>query len=134
MACREPPGAARETGIWNSPEVAMKTVLFVFITLVLLLLAPVAAADLTAMNGTWSGNWTPKGGVPDAITVELKTDESGKIAGNLEPMIPRAKSGSSSGLSSAANGLGTRLRTFFRIANLPWPAFRRPLQSDASMH
>ena len=65
--------------------------------------------------------------------LELKADESGKIAGNLEPMIPRAKCGSSSGLSSAANGLGTRLRTFFRIASLPWPAFRRPLQSDASM-
>jgi len=88
MVCREPPGAARETDIWNSPEVAMKTVLFVFITLVLLLLAPVAAADLTAINGTWSGNWTPKGGVPDAITVELKADESGKIAGKFRTPVP----------------------------------------------
>ena len=91
----------------------MKTILFVFITLLLLLLAPVAAADLTAINGTWSGNWTPKGGVPDAITVELKADESGKIAGNLEPMIPRAKCGSSSGLSSAANGTWDSLAHIF---------------------
>jgi len=40
---------------------AMKIVLLVFLTSVFLMVT-VAAADLTAINGTWPGNWTPKGG------------------------------------------------------------------------
>ena len=51
---------------------AMKTILVSLLTLSALP-APAAAADKTEINGTWSGNWTPKGGVPDAITVELQT-------------------------------------------------------------
>jgi hypothetical protein len=65
----------------------MKT-LFVVFTMSVLLLATAAAADLTAINGTWSGNWTPKGGIPDAITVELKVDESGKLTGKFRSPVP----------------------------------------------
>jgi hypothetical protein len=60
----------------------MKTVLLVFITSVLLL-TTAAAADLTAINGTWSGNWTPRDGIPDAITVELRRDAAGNLTGKF---------------------------------------------------
>ena len=60
----------------------MKIVLLVFLTSVFLMVT-VAAADLTAINGTWSGNWTPKGGVPDAITVELRRDAAGNLTGKF---------------------------------------------------
>ena len=60
----------------------MKIVSFVFLTSVFLVVT-VAAADLTAINGTWSGNWTPKGGVPDAITVELRRDAAGNLTGKF---------------------------------------------------
>jgi hypothetical protein len=60
----------------------MKTVLFAFITLVLLL-ATAVAQDAAAINGTWSGNWTPKGGVPDAVTVELRRDTAGNLTGKF---------------------------------------------------
>jgi hypothetical protein len=63
----------------------MRTLLVVFMSV--LLLTTAAAADLTAINGTWSGNWTPKGGVPDAITVELKVDDSGKLTGKFRSPV-----------------------------------------------
>jgi len=59
----------------------MKTTLFVLLASTLLL-AP-ALAEPTEINGTWSGNWTPKGGVPDSITVELRRDTSGKLTGKF---------------------------------------------------
>jgi hypothetical protein len=42
----------------------------------------------SAFNGTWSGNWTPKGGVPDAVTVELREDAAGKITGKFLTPAP----------------------------------------------
>src|SRR5947209_3924925 len=65
----------------------MKIVLLVFLTSVFLVVT-VAAADLTAINGTWSGNWTPKGGVPDAITVELRRDVGGNLTGKFLTPAP----------------------------------------------
>ena len=59
----------------------MKTTLFVLLASTLLL-AP-ALAEPTEINGTWSGNWTPKGGVPDSVTVELRRDTSGKLTGKF---------------------------------------------------
>jgi hypothetical protein len=41
------------------------------------------AADTAALSGTWSGNWTPKGGVPDAVTIELKQDTAGRLTGKF---------------------------------------------------
>jgi hypothetical protein len=64
----------------------MKSILFSFFTAALLL-APVWAAD-TAISGTWSGNWTPKGGVPDAVTVELRQDSGGKLTGKFVTPTP----------------------------------------------
>ena len=40
-------------------------------------------AQSSAINGTWSGNWTPKGGVPDAITIEVRQDDAGKVTGKF---------------------------------------------------
>ena len=36
------------------------------------------AADTTQdqLNGTWSGSWIPEGGVRDAMTIELRSDET----------------------------------------------------------
>jgi hypothetical protein len=46
-------------------------------------LTPALQAQTSAINGTWSGNWTPKGGVPDAITVELRQEGAGAVSGKF---------------------------------------------------
>ena len=35
------------------------------------------------LNGTWSGSWIPEGGIRDAMTIELRHDESGKLTGKF---------------------------------------------------
>jgi hypothetical protein len=35
------------------------------------------------LNGTWSGSWIPEGGVRDAMTVELRHDESARLTGRF---------------------------------------------------
>jgi hypothetical protein len=88
MVGREPQGAARETFTQlNSFGGVMKAALFVF-SMSVLLLATASAADLAAINGTWSGNWTPKGGVPDAVTVELRRDAAGNLTGKFLTPAP----------------------------------------------
>jgi len=52
------------------------------------LLAPSVAAETNELKGTWSGNWMPKGGVPEAITVELKQDNNGKLTGKFLTPVP----------------------------------------------
>ena len=46
-------------------------------------LAHSAGAQAPSINGTWSGNWMPKGGVPDAVTIELRLDNSGILTGKF---------------------------------------------------
>src|SRR4051812_26306049 len=46
------------------------------VLVLILAMAPSLVADTGALKGTWSGNWTPKGGVPDAITIELHQESS----------------------------------------------------------
>src|SRR5262249_34699000 len=48
-----------------------------------ILLAPFVAAETGTLTGTWSGNWTPKGGVPDAVTIELKQEADGMLSGRF---------------------------------------------------
>ena len=43
----------------------------------------IAAQTTPAINGTWSGNWTPKGGTPDAVTIELRQETSGVLSGKF---------------------------------------------------
>jgi hypothetical protein len=45
-------------------------------------LAPLVEAQ-SAINGTWSGNWTPKGGVPDAVTIEVRQETGGAVTGKF---------------------------------------------------
>src|SRR5688572_28378966 len=35
------------------------------------------------INGTWSGGWVPEGGVRDAMTIELRHDENGRLTGRF---------------------------------------------------
>jgi hypothetical protein len=62
--------------------------IFVSLLMTAALLAPAAAPDNTEIKGTWSGNWTPKGGIPDAITVELRQDDAGKLSGKFLTPTP----------------------------------------------
>jgi hypothetical protein len=66
-------------------EVVMKTRFLCFAISAALLLAASLAADTIhdQLNGTWSGSWIPAGGVRDAMTIELKYDESGKLTGRF---------------------------------------------------
>jgi len=45
-----------------------------------------SAADINDIAGTWSGNWTPKGGIIDAVTVEFRV-ESGKVSGKFRTPV-----------------------------------------------
>ena len=49
------------------------------------LFATTLAADTIPdqLKGTWSGNWTPTGGVSDAMTIEIKYDDTGKLTGRF---------------------------------------------------
>lgn len=65
----------------------MKATLLPFVFLAVMLLTPSfpASSDTIQdqLKGTWSGGWTPEGGVRDAMTIELRFDDSGKLAGRF---------------------------------------------------
>ncbi len=82
----------------------MKAALFVG-TMSVLLMATASAADLAAINGTWSGNWTPKGGVLDAVTVELRSDAAGNITGKFLTPVPMDFSKASFNRTTGASAL-----------------------------
>jgi hypothetical protein len=69
----------------KAKEVVMKIRLLFFAISAALLLATSLAADMIhdQLNGTWSGSWIPEGGVRDAMTIELKQEESGKLTGRF---------------------------------------------------
>jgi hypothetical protein len=46
-------------------------------------LAHSAWMQAPSISGTWSGNWMPKGGLPDAVTIELRLDNSGVLTGKF---------------------------------------------------
>ena len=48
------------------------------------LIAPCIAADRSSdLEGTWSGDWTPTGGIATAVTVTLMSDSHGKLTGRF---------------------------------------------------
>lgn len=65
----------------------MRSIFSFVIAGVLMLPLVGTAADTTDVTGTWSGNWTPKGGVMDAVTVEFRL-ENGKLAGRFRTPVP----------------------------------------------
>jgi hypothetical protein len=60
----------------------MKAVLLGLIAAILLVPGIAMSQDPPSVVGTWSGSWTPKGGVMDAVTVEISQD-SGKLVGKF---------------------------------------------------
>ncbi len=61
---------------------------FTRLALVLVLFFPYRAhaAEIGELAGTWSGSWLPHGGVIDALTVELHT-ENGKLTGKFKTPV-----------------------------------------------
>ena len=49
----------------------MKSTLLAFFLIGVVMLATLAAQAPPQIAGTWSGNWTPKGGVQDAVSFRL---------------------------------------------------------------
>ena len=62
---------------------SMKAKVWSGVLLALAVLSPSVGAQTAAINGTWSGNWTPKGGTPDAVTIELRQENSGMVTGKF---------------------------------------------------
>ena len=66
----------------------MKSALF-GVFLVTALLVPCLAADTSKdLVGKWSGNWTPQGGIPDAMTIEFTEGLSGHLMGKFLTPVP----------------------------------------------
>jgi hypothetical protein len=66
-------------------EEQMKATVMVFAMSAAILLATSLSADTLQdrLNGTWSGTWIPSGGVRDAMTIEIKHDDTGKLTGRF---------------------------------------------------
>jgi len=52
--------------------------------------APALAEDTMEdqLNGTWSGSWILDGGVRDAMTIELRHNDTGKLTGRIVTPTP----------------------------------------------
>jgi hypothetical protein len=65
----------------------MKAMVLVLLFSAPMLVGPSLAANTDTiqdqLNGTWSGSWVPEGGIRDAMTIELRHDESGKLTGRF---------------------------------------------------
>ena len=63
----------------------MKTTVIFFAISAAVLFAASLAADTIhdQLDGTWSGSWVREGGSRDAMTIELKYDDSGKLTGRF---------------------------------------------------
>jgi hypothetical protein len=59
------------------------SLVFAFFTVMLLATSLAAETVEEQLNGTWSGSWVSDGGVRDAMTIELRHDESGKLTGRF---------------------------------------------------
>ena len=63
----------------------MKRIVIIPAIFAAMLVASQLSADTVAdqLNGTWSGTWIPAGGVRDAMTIEIKHDDAGKLTGRF---------------------------------------------------
>jgi len=65
----------------------MKTKVLLCVLSAATLLATALGANpdksMEQLLGTWSGGWTPEGGIRDAMTIELKREDDGKLAGRF---------------------------------------------------
>jgi hypothetical protein len=61
----------------------MRTLIMGSLVVALMMIPAISrGADVAELNGTWSGSWLPKGGVVDAVTVEIRS-EDGKLTGKF---------------------------------------------------
>ena len=66
----------------------MKVTLFSLL-MVAAIVAPSLAADTSEeLAGKWSGNWKLQGGIPDAMTIELTQESSGRLTGKFLTPVP----------------------------------------------
>src|SRR5579862_413282 len=57
--------------------------------LIVTLIAPCIAADKASdLEGNWSGDWTPKGGIANEMTVTLTPGAHGKLTGRFLSPVP----------------------------------------------
>jgi len=66
----------------------MKTALYSLFLIAAMLVPSFAADTSEELAGKWSGNWTPQGGIPEAMTIELTKESSGKLAGKFLTPVP----------------------------------------------
>ena len=72
-------------------EVSVKTLgvlIALAVTFSMLTIAAKADVSTDELIGTWSGGWTPAGGVYDSITVELKKADNGTLTGKFLTPVP----------------------------------------------
>jgi hypothetical protein len=66
----------------------MKTTLL-SLCLAVAIAGPALAADPSeALAGKWSGNWTPQGGIPDSMTIELTHESPERLTGRFLSPVP----------------------------------------------
>ena len=66
----------------------MKTIILSAFLVAAVSLSSFAAETPEALAGKWSGNWTPPGGIPDAMTIELAQESSGRLTGKFLTPAP----------------------------------------------
>jgi hypothetical protein len=71
--------------------------------LFLAVVAPLTAAEISEVKGTYSGSWTPKEGVPEAVTIELKEGANGNLSGRF--LTPTLMEFSKSSFNPKTNAL-----------------------------
>ena len=75
---------------WKYPGLRLKTMKWLSLAvLILTIVAPCVAADKASdLEGTWSGDWTPKGGIATAVTVIFTPKADGKLTGRFLSPAP----------------------------------------------
>lgn len=66
----------------------MRLLTLTMLAAVALASAAVVVAAPVDLDGTWSGDWMPKGGIPDEITVQLMIGDHGKLTGRFVSPAP----------------------------------------------
>src|SRR5690349_14815489 len=65
----------------------MKPLLFFLVLFAEWFSAPLIVANdngvQSQLNGTWSGSWIPEGAIREAMTIELRQDERGRLTGRF---------------------------------------------------
>ena len=66
----------------------MKVTLFSLFMVAAIVVPSFAADTSVELAGKWSGNWKPQSGIPDAMTIELTQETSGRLTGKFLTPVP----------------------------------------------